>query len=51
MTRWRNRNGLGYWAENKDKDLSTETKGKLGYRAWSTSWKLSQKFCKTREEE
>jgi len=35
--RWKNKKGLGYWTENQDKDLSTETTGKLGYRSWATS--------------
>lgn len=35
--RWKNRKGLGYWTEKQDKDLSTETKGKLSYRSWATS--------------
>lgn len=37
MMRWKNRKGLGYWTEKQDKDLSTETKGKLSYRSWATS--------------
>ena len=45
--RWRNKKGLGYWTENQDKDLSTETTGKLGYRSWATSKWLGQMFCKT----
>lgn len=47
MTRGRNRNGLEYWAKNQGKDLSTESKGKLGDRAWATSWWLVHKFYKT----
>lgn len=47
MTRWKNKNGLGYWTENQDKDLNTETKGNLGYRSWAISRWLGQKFCKT----